>query len=67
MYFWKDGTIANTATQYRHIILGSLADDELLALYTRSLIMVEKNNGDVTLEDLRLVKEAILHRMKTVT
>jgi hypothetical protein len=64
MYFWKKGTILNSATESSEVVLADLSTDELITVFKRSVIINQKDEGDVTYEDLRLVEEELRRRCK---
>ncbi len=64
MFFWKKGTILNSATESSEVVLANLRTDELITLFKRSVIINQKDEGDVTYEDLRLVEEELRRRCR---
>ncbi len=64
MYFYLTGAVANTTTGPEGIIPAQTDGPRLLMIYRASVLAFEKNEGDVTHEDIRLVQDELLRRLQ---
>lgn len=65
MYFYKTRTIVNSTTGPEGVIPLETDGPHLLRIYRASVLAIEKNEGDVTHEDLRLVQDELLRRLQS--